>query len=127
MSRPGKKTRADVRPNGQIRQSQIVTTFGPGAMVDLPDHAVIIGGLDHWNGRINHRITEDRLAAKVKAALVATPDLKNLAMDVRSSDGEVTLIINPVALTARAIARAIYAARPAPGDLQPAWAARFGR
>ncbi|MDP2738970.1 MAG: P1 family peptidase [Pseudorhodobacter sp.] len=28
---------------------------------------------------------------------------------------------------ARAIARAIYAARPAPGDLQPAWAARFGR
>ena len=43
MSRPGRKTRADVRPNGQIRQSQIVTTFGPGAMVDLPDHAVIVG------------------------------------------------------------------------------------
>ena len=37
-------------PAGQIRQSQIVTTFGPGAMVDLPDHAVIIGGLDHWSG-----------------------------------------------------------------------------
>ena len=31
------------------------------------------------------------LAAKVKAALVATPGLKNLAMDVRASDGEVTL------------------------------------
>ena len=31
------------------------------------------------------------LADKVKAALVATPGLKNLAMDVRSSDGEVTL------------------------------------
>jgi D-aminopeptidase len=28
---------------------------------------------------------------------------------------------------ARAIARAVFAARPAPGDLQPAWAARFGR
>jgi hypothetical protein len=46
MTRSGRKTRADVRPNGQIRQSQIVTTFGPGAIVDLPDHAVIVGGLD---------------------------------------------------------------------------------
>jgi len=64
-----KKTRAEVRPNGQIRQSQIVTTFGPGAMVDLPDHAVIVGGLDHWNGWRDNRITEDRLAAKVKALL----------------------------------------------------------
>lgn len=64
-----KKTRDQVRPNGQIRQSQIVTTFGPGAMVDLPDHAVIIGGLDHWSGWREHRITEDRLAAKVKALL----------------------------------------------------------
>jgi pyruvate/2-oxoglutarate dehydrogenase complex dihydrolipoamide dehydrogenase (E3) component len=38
------RRRGDVRPAGQIRQSQIVTTFGPGAMVDLPDHAVIVGG-----------------------------------------------------------------------------------
>jgi len=58
-----------VRPAGQIRQSQIVTTFGPGAMVDLPEHAVIIGGLDHWSGWRDHRITEERLAAKVKALL----------------------------------------------------------
>lgn len=64
-----KKTRSEVRPNGQIRQSQIVTTFGPGAMVDLPDHAVIVGGLDHWNGWRDHRITEDRLAGKVQALL----------------------------------------------------------
>ena len=64
-----KKTHGQVRPAGQIRQSQIVTTFGPGAMVDLPDHAVIVGGLDHWSGWRNHRITEDRLAAKVKALL----------------------------------------------------------
>lgn len=31
------------------------------------------------------------LAAKVKAALLATPDLKHLAFDVRSSNGDVTL------------------------------------
>jgi hypothetical protein len=31
-----------------LRQSQLVTTFGPGAMVDLVDRAVVIGGLEHW-------------------------------------------------------------------------------
>src|SRR5688572_12859843 len=35
-------------PDGRIRLSQLVTTFGPGAMVDLLDHAVLVGGLDYW-------------------------------------------------------------------------------
>ena len=35
-------------PEGQLRQSQLITTFGPGAMVDLVDRAVVIGGLEHW-------------------------------------------------------------------------------
>lgn len=37
------------RADGQIRQSQMVTTYGPGAMVDLVDRAVVIGGLEHWS------------------------------------------------------------------------------
>ncbi|MBK8265155.1 MAG: DUF1998 domain-containing protein [Nannocystis sp.] len=37
-----------VPPEGAIRKSQMVTTFGPGAMVDLVDQAVLIGGLDFW-------------------------------------------------------------------------------
>ncbi len=45
----GKTTAAPSRPDGQVRQSQMVTTFGPGAMVDLIDRAVVIGGLDHWS------------------------------------------------------------------------------
>ena len=32
----------------QIRRSQVISTFGPGAMVDLPDDAVMIGGLETW-------------------------------------------------------------------------------
>ena len=40
--------RAVKRPDGQIRQSQMVTTFGPGSMVDLVNRAVVIGGLEHW-------------------------------------------------------------------------------
>jgi hypothetical protein len=63
------RTRGNVKPPGQIRQSQVVTTFGPGAMVDLPDYAVIIGGLDHWTRYEQYPITEERLAAKVKALL----------------------------------------------------------
>ena len=37
------------RPHGTIRQSQLITTFGPGAMVDLPHHSVVVGGLEEWN------------------------------------------------------------------------------
>lgn len=36
------------RPEGELRQSQLITTYGPGAMVDLVDRAVVIGGLEHW-------------------------------------------------------------------------------
>src|SRR6476646_10011294 len=46
--RGGVTRAAPQRPEGEIRQSQLVTTFGPGAMVDLVDRAVVIGGLDHW-------------------------------------------------------------------------------
>jgi len=34
----------------KIRQSQIVSTYGPGALVDLPDYAVLVAGLEHWAG-----------------------------------------------------------------------------
>lgn len=37
------------QPDGTVRQSQVVTTFGPGAMVDLLTDAVLVGGLDFWN------------------------------------------------------------------------------
>lgn len=66
---PGNRRGGAVKPAGQIRQSQVVTTFGPGAMVDLPDHAVIIGGLDHWTGYNERMITEERLASKVQSLL----------------------------------------------------------
>jgi len=37
------------KPDGQLRQSQMVTTFGPGAMVDLLDRSIVVGGLEHWS------------------------------------------------------------------------------
>lgn len=63
------KGKGNTRPAGQIRQSQMVTTFGPGSMVDLPDHSVIIGGLDHWSGYQGSPIDEERLAGKVRTLL----------------------------------------------------------
>ena len=36
------------KAHGQLRRSQLLTTYGPGALFDLPRHAAIIGGLDTW-------------------------------------------------------------------------------
>jgi hypothetical protein len=68
MSRP------NARPPGQIRQSQVVTTFGPGSLIDLPRQSVIIGGLDHWSG-VSEEIHEPRLVEKLKR-LLELPALK---------------------------------------------------
>lgn len=36
------------QPEGRMRQSQVVSTFGPGSLLDLVDDAVVVGGLDFW-------------------------------------------------------------------------------
>ena len=36
------------RAHGQLRRSQVITTYGPGALIDLPEHAAIVGGLETW-------------------------------------------------------------------------------
>jgi hypothetical protein len=36
-------------PRGPVRRGQLISPFGPGAMMILPDGvSVICGGLDHW-------------------------------------------------------------------------------
>lgn len=52
------------KSSNQVRQSQLITTYGPGSMVDLPNHSVIIGGLNHWHGDMRV-IREERLQAKI--------------------------------------------------------------
>ena len=60
-----KRQAKHVPPTGELRQSQLLTTFGPGSMVDLPNHAVLIGGLDHWRFAERKRIYEDRLERRL--------------------------------------------------------------
>lgn len=42
------KKQQNVPPKGTIRRSQMVTTYGPGSMIDLVDQAALVGGLDFW-------------------------------------------------------------------------------
>lgn len=55
-------------PDGRIRQSQMISTYGPGALIDLVDDAVIVGGLDFW--RVpggGEQVREPRLRDAVRA------------------------------------------------------------
>lgn len=58
-------------PQGKIRQSQMVTTYGAGGMVDLLEHSALIGGLDFWRyaaGQVGASyIHEPRLRSQVAA------------------------------------------------------------
>ncbi len=50
------------KAHGQIRQSQVITTYGPGALIDLPDHAAIVGGLETWPSTANlTEVVDERL------------------------------------------------------------------
>jgi hypothetical protein len=62
------------RPHGQIRQSQLITTFGPGAMVDLPRYSVLVAGLDAWSPG-GEDIAEPRLAEKI-CSLLSVPAIQ---------------------------------------------------
>ena len=64
MSRPARRK----RPHGEIRQSQLITTFGPGAMLDLPNYSVLVAGLDHWLPG-GEDVYEPRLTEKLRILL----------------------------------------------------------
>lgn len=65
------------KTHGQIRRSQVITTYGPGALIDLPRHSAIVGGLDFWpKTSALVPIEEPRLAAKIgRMTGVAAPTL----------------------------------------------------
>ncbi len=55
------------------RQSQVVSTFAPGAMIDLPTRSVVIGGLDLWDmkGGAFTTVPEPRMTARLEQLLRA--------------------------------------------------------
>lgn len=51
---------------GQVRRGQVITTYGPGSLIDLPRHSAIVAGLDSWPKPADlEEIDEPRLAQKL--------------------------------------------------------------
>ncbi|MBU1433311.1 DUF1998 domain-containing protein, partial [Myxococcota bacterium] len=71
------KKNKTIKAEGEIRRSQLLTGYGPGALVDLIDYAVIIGGLGYWRmGQHEEDIHDPRLIEQIaqgRAALKAPP------------------------------------------------------
>ena len=53
--------------------SQLLLTYGPGAMLDLPEHAVVVAGLQDWRyaGSNWRPVEEERLVALLRQQLGA--------------------------------------------------------
>jgi hypothetical protein len=54
---------------GELRPSQLLWSYGVGALVDLPHLAVIVRGLNDWNPEHSVPLTEERLLASVRKVL----------------------------------------------------------
>ena len=60
----------------KLRPSQIITTFGPGSIVDLPDDSVMLAGTEHWFDGDKKKfkyVGEPRLQAALKVNCFRTP------------------------------------------------------
>lgn len=73
-----KKKESGPKKVGEMRMSGAMLGAGPGAMLDLPKHAVMVASLDHWGDPFSlkgapdfEQIQDARLQAYVTAALKA--------------------------------------------------------
>lgn len=65
-------------PVGEIRPSQLLWTYGPGALIDLPNLSVVTMGIDRWEKDRCQPIQEARLLANVRSVL--GPQVESLRM-----------------------------------------------
>ena len=69
---------------GELRPSQVLTTFGIGSLVDLPNLSVMVMGLESWPDSYSTEIGEERLL--LSAQKVLGPQLKRLLAAPRGPD-----------------------------------------
>ena len=73
-------------PDGRVRQSQALTNYAPGAMVDLLHDAVLVGGLDFWGkDSFAKRFDEPRLRRRLERQF---PDLRHEKPFVMPPEGD---------------------------------------
>ena len=64
------------KSTGQIRRSQVITTYGPGALIDLPRDSAVVAGIDGWGGTLE-RIDEPRVQRTLSRMTdVPNPELR---------------------------------------------------
>jgi len=75
-SRAGSRS---TRPNvlGELRPSQVIGTFGPGAVVDLPTASLVIAGTDFWTPEAARLIDEPRLRSMLRVNAFYRPAVKS--------------------------------------------------
>ena len=71
---------------GDLRPSQLIYTFGVGALLDLPNMSALILGLDDWDTRTCTEIGEDRLLGAIQRRL--GPQVKKLYLPPLAPDGD---------------------------------------
>ena len=71
---------------GDLRPSQLIYTFGVGALLDLPKTSALILGLDDWDTRYCTEITEERLLGAIQRRL--GPQVKKLHLPPMSFDDD---------------------------------------
>jgi hypothetical protein len=62
---------------GELRPSQIITTFGPGSVVDLQNVSVIVGGTDFWVTQRDQQIDEPRLLSMLRVRHLYRPAVRS--------------------------------------------------
>ena len=71
---------------GDLRPSQLIYTFGVGALLDLPNTSALILGLDDWDTRYCTEISEERLLRAIQRRL--GPQVKKLQLPPVSFDDD---------------------------------------
>ncbi len=74
----GKKFVSSVTPVGDVRPSQLLWTYGPGALIDMPSLSVVTQGIDRWDKDRCPPITEARLLTAVRKVL--GPQVESMRM-----------------------------------------------
>ena len=69
---------------GDVRPSQLLLTYGVGAIIDLPHLSTLIMGLDDWDTSNMQEISEERLLQALQSSL--GPQLKYLLSPPHSPD-----------------------------------------
>lgn len=91
-----------ITPVGEVRPSQLLWTYGPGALIDLPNLSVVTLGIDRWEKNRCQPIQEARLLAAVRKVLGEQvenlrmpPFQKSEVTDVWSAEANIGVPVRP--------------------------------